>query len=152
MGRVDGCGYNSQLKYTICEACRPCHSILSILRLVFHRLRQLCCTFKSLKCLNPKMWRFVVDDDDNNDNDTTDYFTPCACARGNNIKGRRGCCTTVQLVPCTYIYNVNHSMVHACKINVLYTCQHEKICGALVQFGCYQHRYEWKDLWCTSIQ
>ena len=25
------------------------------------------------------------------------------------------------------------------------------ICGALVQFGCYQHRYEWaKDLWCSS--
>ena len=23
-------------------------------------------------------------------------------------------------------------------------------CGALVQFGCYQHRYEWKDLWCSS--
>ena len=27
-----------------------------------------------------------------------------------------------------------------------------KICGALVQFGCYQHRYECKglDLWCSS--
>ena len=25
-----------------------------------------------------------------------------------------------------------------------------KIYGALVQFGCYQHRYEWKDLWCSS--
>ena len=24
------------------------------------------------------------------------------------------------------------------------------ICGALVQFGCYQHRYEWKGLWCSS--
>ena len=23
-------------------------------------------------------------DDDNDDNDTTDYFTPCVCARGNN--------------------------------------------------------------------
>ena len=22
-------------------------------------------------------------------------------------------------------------------------------CGALVQFGCYQHRYEWEDLWCS---
>ena len=22
--------------------------------------------------------------------------------------------------------------------------------GALVQFGCYQHRYEWKGLWCSS--
>ena len=25
-----------------------------------------------------------------------------------------------------------------------------RICGALVQFDCYQHRYEWKDLWCSS--
>ena len=25
-----------------------------------------------------------------------------------------------------------------------------RICGTLVQFGCYQHRYEWKDLWCSS--
>ena len=24
-----------------------------------------------------------------------------------------------------------------------------RICGALVQFGCYQHTYEWKDLWCS---
>ena len=23
--------------------------------------------------------------------------------------------------------------------------------GALVQFGCYQHRYESKGLWCSSI-
>ena len=28
-----------------------------------------------------------------------------------------------------------------------FTC---RVCGALVQFGCYQHRYEWKDLWCSS--
>ena len=25
-----------------------------------------------------------------------------------------------------------------------------RICGALVQFGCYQHKYEWKGLWCSS--
>ena len=25
-----------------------------------------------------------------------------------------------------------------------------RICGALVQLNCYQHRYEWKDLWCSS--
>ena len=23
---------------------------------------------------------------DNNNNDTTDYFTPCSCAQGNNVK------------------------------------------------------------------
>ena len=22
-----------------------------------------------------------------------------------------------------------------------------RVCGALVQLGCYQHRYEWKGLW-----
>ena len=38
---VDGCGYDSQLKYTICEACRTCHSILSMLRPVFRQLRHL---------------------------------------------------------------------------------------------------------------
>ena len=25
-----------------------------------------------------------------------------------------------------------------------------RICGTLVLYGCYQHRYEWKDLWCSS--
>ena len=59
MGTVDGCGYNSQLKYTICEACRPCHSILSILRPIFRGLRQIRCTFESLRYLNPNIWRFL---------------------------------------------------------------------------------------------
>ena len=27
----------------------------------------------------------------------------------------------------------------------------QRIYGALVQFGCYQHRYEWKGLWCSSV-
>ena len=27
-----------------------------------------------------------------------------------------------------------------------------RICGALVQFSCYQHWYEWKDLWCSIVQ
>ena len=26
-----------------------------------------------------------VDDNDNNNNDTSDYFTPCACAQGNYV-------------------------------------------------------------------
>ena len=29
---VDGHGYDGQLKYTICDACRSCHLILSILK------------------------------------------------------------------------------------------------------------------------
>ena len=39
VGTVDRCGYNGQLKYTICDVYRPCHSILSILNRVFHQLR-----------------------------------------------------------------------------------------------------------------
>ena len=35
---VDGCGYDGQLKYTICDACRPYHSISSILEPVFSQL------------------------------------------------------------------------------------------------------------------
>ena len=36
MGTVDGRGYDDQLKYTIWDTCRPCHSILSTLKPVFH--------------------------------------------------------------------------------------------------------------------
>ena len=35
MGRVDGYGYDSQYKCTVCDVCRPCHSILSVLKPVF---------------------------------------------------------------------------------------------------------------------
>ena len=27
---------------------------------------------------------------------------------------------------------------------------HGKIYGVLVQFGYYQHRYEWTDFWCSN--
>ena len=30
MGMVDGCGYDGQLKYIICDTCRPCNLIPSI--------------------------------------------------------------------------------------------------------------------------
>ena len=30
------------------------------------------------------------------------------------------------------------------------TDMNRKIYGALVQFGCYQHRYKWQGLWCSS--
>ena len=35
MGVINGLGYDYQQKYTICDACRLCHSILSILKPVF---------------------------------------------------------------------------------------------------------------------
>ena len=37
--------------------------------------------------------------------------------------------------------------VHSAAFN---TDMNGKIYGALVQFGCCQHRYEWKGLWYSS--
>ena len=83
VGTVDGHGCDGLLKYIICDACRPCHSILNILKPVYCQLWQIHCTYKSLRCLDLKIWRFFVDDDNNDDNnnDTTDYFTPRTCNR-----------------------------------------------------------------------
>ena len=47
LGTVDGCGYDGQQKYTICDACRPCHSIWRIARPVFHRIRRIRCVLMS---------------------------------------------------------------------------------------------------------
>ena len=55
VGTVNGCGYDGQLKYTICDICRPCHLILSILKPVFHQLQQICCTYESIRCLDVKI-------------------------------------------------------------------------------------------------
>ena len=55
---VEGCGYNGQQKYTICDACRSCHSIRSTVRLVFRQIRQICCAYESLMCLDVKIWWF----------------------------------------------------------------------------------------------
>ena len=35
--------------------------------------------------------------------------------------------------------------------NIYYACGKGSVRGALVRLGCYQHRYEWKGLWCSSI-
>ena len=44
-------------------------------------------------------------------------------------------------------------LCHGSSTLVQFGChQHDvngRICGALVQLSCYQHRYEWKDLWCS---
>ena len=37
VGTVDGCGYDGQLKCTICDARRPCHSVLNIQKPVFRQ-------------------------------------------------------------------------------------------------------------------
>ena len=81
MGMVNGRGYDDQQKCTVCDICRPCHSILSTLKPVFRHIQQIRCAYNSLRCLDLQIWLFCVHDDD----DRTDYFTPCACGRGNNI-------------------------------------------------------------------
>ena len=59
VGTVNRPGYDSQLKQTICDACRPCHSILSILKPVYHQLQHIRCTYESLRCLDLKIWRYL---------------------------------------------------------------------------------------------
>ena len=63
----------------------------------FCQLQQICCTYKSLRYLDLKIWQFFVDDNDNDnnndDNDTTDYFTLCVCVRGNYSSGCK--CTRI---------------------------------------------------------
>ena len=51
VGTVEGCGYDVHQKHTICDACRPCHSIRSTVRPVFHQIRQICCAYESLLLL-----------------------------------------------------------------------------------------------------
>ena len=58
VGTVDGRGYNDQLKHTICDTCRQCHLIRSILKPVFGQLRQIGCIYESLRCLDLKIWLF----------------------------------------------------------------------------------------------
>ena len=40
-----------------------------------------------------------------------------------------------------------HSEYYLTAIN---TDMNGRVCGALVQFGCYQYRYERKGLWCSN--
>ena len=78
MGMFDGRGYDGQQKYTISDACKLCHLIRrSTWMIVF---RQICYAYKWLRCLHLEIWQFFVD---NNDDNTTNYFTPCTCTRGN---------------------------------------------------------------------
>ena len=52
VGIFDVCGYVAQLKYTICDICRPCQSILSELKPVFHHLQHIHCAYNFLWCLD----------------------------------------------------------------------------------------------------
>ena len=90
MGTVDGCGYEGQLKYTICDACRPSLSNLSMLKPVFHQNRHICCAYNSLRCLDVEIRRFCIYDDDNDKDDRTDHFTSVhACGVINTVYSGR---------------------------------------------------------------
>ena len=56
VGRVDRRG---QQKHSICDVCRPCQPIWSIMNPVFQRFRLICCAYKSLRCLDLQIWRFL---------------------------------------------------------------------------------------------
>ena len=88
MGMVDGCGYHGQHKCTICEACRPCHSILSILKPVFCPIRLFCCSYKLLRCLDLQIGRFLCPQKQRWQQHNQLYFIPCTCTQGKNT-GRR---------------------------------------------------------------
>ena len=52
-------GYDDQHKCTICDTCRPCNSILNILKPAFHWNRQICCIYNSFRCLDLQIWQFL---------------------------------------------------------------------------------------------
>ena len=61
------------------DTCGLCQTISSILKPVFCQIRRIYCAYKSLRCLDLKIWRFSCWWQMT---DKTDCFTPCACARG----------------------------------------------------------------------
>ena len=56
---VDGCGYDGQQKFTICDACRLCHLILSIVKPNFRWIQQTCCTYISLRVQYLLIWQYL---------------------------------------------------------------------------------------------
>ena len=66
----------------------PSPSISRTLKPIFRRIRLIRCTYELLSpCLDAYISKYG-DFCANDNNDTTDYFTPCACARGNNAVPR----------------------------------------------------------------
>ena len=57
-GHCCECGYDDQQKYTICDACRPCHSIRSTVRPVFRQIWQICRTYELPRSLDIDIWQF----------------------------------------------------------------------------------------------
>ena len=83
VGTVVRRGYVSLQKGTICDARGPCPLIWRTLKPVFRRIWLI--RYMLTSRLDAYISRYGdICAHDNNDNDTTDYFTPCTCAQGNN--------------------------------------------------------------------
>jgi hypothetical protein len=72
------------IKHSICDTRGPCQTIRSTIKRVFLQFWQICmlCLRIAQMPRSPDLAIFVVTD---RQSDRTDCFTPCACARGNNI-------------------------------------------------------------------
>ena len=66
-----------QHKCTIFDTCRPYHSILSVLKPVFRRIRQICFVYNLPRCLVLQIWRFLCPRQRHNQ-----LLYPCACVQG----------------------------------------------------------------------
>ena len=77
MGMFNVCGCNVQLKHIVCDICRPCQLILSMLKPVFHHLRHIRCAYNFLWCLYLQVWRFCVHDDNNMVVKLLSYYRHC---------------------------------------------------------------------------
>ena len=81
MGTVDRHGYGGKQKGTICDACGLYPSISRTLKPFFTKFDWFVVFTSRLDAYILRYGNFCAND---KDNDTTDYFTPCACARGKN--------------------------------------------------------------------
>ena len=88
---VNGCGYNGQLNYTICDACRLCHLILSILKPIFGRIQQNYSIHNLLRRLNIQIWQYL---------NRTNYFTPCTCVQ-DKTDIQNNCCNQCKHWTCS---------------------------------------------------
>ena len=99
MGTVDGRGYDGQLKYTICDACRLCHSNLSILKPIFHQNQHIHRAYNSLRCLDVEIRWFLYPRRRQRQRRQNRSLHPCACMQGKKEKLSPGPIHTVHVYP-----------------------------------------------------
>ena len=118
MGTINGCGYDGQHKRTICDACRPCHSILSTLKPAFRWIRQICCSYNLLRCLDLQIWRFLCPQQWWQQR-LNQLLYPCACARDNNRVTIVLFLSTRMAALCVGIKNPLVIMIFLCKFFIM---------------------------------